>query len=142
MPSHRRKIEPRFSGTYVTGSHAFKGGFNLVHEFDEKITVQVPGNMNWTYNNGVPTSIAEWGTPYTSTVHMNADLGVFAQDQWTIKRLTLNYGLRFDYVQIDVPAQTLEATELRPVVVNTPPVDCSPCQTDFNPRVSAAWDVF
>ena len=28
---------------------------------------------------------------------MKADLGLFAQDQWTIKRLTLNYGVRFDY---------------------------------------------
>jgi hypothetical protein len=34
--------------------------------------------------------------------------------------------------KLDVPAQTLEATLLRPVVVNTPALDCAPCQSDIN----------
>ena len=73
---------------------------------------------------------------------MKAELGVFAQDQWTLKRLTLNYGLRWDYVHLDVPAQTIDPSPFRPVPVNTTAVECSPCQSDFNPRVSGSWDVF
>jgi outer membrane receptor protein involved in Fe transport len=98
--------------------------------------------MNWTYHNGVPITITEYGTPFTFRENMKAELGVYGQDQWTLKRLTLNYGLRFDYVKLDVPAQSLEATPLRPIVVNTSPVTCSPCTADFNPRVSASYDVF
>jgi outer membrane receptor for Fe3+-dicitrate len=119
VPSHRNKIEPRFSATYVTGSHAFKAGFNLIHDWGQLSTNAVPGNMNWTYHSGVPTTIIEFGTPYTIRENMKAELGVYGQDQWTLKRLTMNPGLRFDYVKLDVPAQSLEATQLRPFVVNT-----------------------
>ena len=38
-----------------------------------------------------------------------ADLGLYAQDRWTIKRLTLNYGVRFDYFNGYVPATQLAA---------------------------------
>ena len=34
-----------------------------------------------------------------------ADLGLYAQDTWTIKRLTVNAGLRFDYLNNKVEAQ-------------------------------------
>ena len=34
-------------------------------------------------------------------------MGVYAQAQWTIKRLTLNLGLRFDYLNAEAPATTL-----------------------------------
>ena len=142
VPSHRDKVEPRFSATYVTGSHAFKGGFNLIHDWGQLTTNDQPNNMSWTYANRVPTTVTEWGTPYTVRENMKAELGVFGQDQWTLKRLTVNYGLRWDYVKLDVPAQSLDATKLRPIVVNTNPVTCSPCQSDFNPRVSASYDVF
>ena len=36
-------------------------------------------------------------TPYTATQKVKADLGIYAQDAWTMKRLTLNYGGRFDH---------------------------------------------
>ena len=42
-----------------------------------------------------------------------ADLGLFAQDQWTIKRLTLNYGLRFDYFNGYVPATARRRRAIR-----------------------------
>jgi outer membrane receptor protein involved in Fe transport len=34
---------------------------------------------------------------------MNADFGFFAQDAWTIDRLTLNVGGRYDYFNAEVP---------------------------------------
>ena len=41
--------------------------------------------------------------PLADTEHLNAALGIYAQDRWTIKNLTLNYGLRFDYHNAYVP---------------------------------------
>jgi outer membrane receptor protein involved in Fe transport len=38
-----------------------------------------------------------------------AELGIFAQDKWTFKRLTLNGGLRFDYYKNKFPDQVLGA---------------------------------
>ena len=35
------------------------------------------------------------------------DLGIFAQDKWTLKKMTVNYGARFDYFSSAFPDQTL-----------------------------------
>src|SRR5438309_2163619 len=53
-----------------------------------------------------------------------------------------NGGLRFDYIKDDVPAQHLPPTRFRLNAVDTPALDCSPCQSDFSPRVSVAYDLF
>ena len=41
---------------------------------------------------------------------MKADLGFFVQDRWTVNRLAINRGLRFDYFNGYVPAQHIPAT--------------------------------
>jgi hypothetical protein len=140
--NYRNKIEPRFSATYATGSHAFKAGLNLIHYWGAYVTRIMPNNMTWTYSNGVPQSVTEWDTPYTVRENVKADLSLYGQDQWTVKHLTLNYGLRFDYFRTEVPAQTLDPSPLRPVTINTDPVHCSPCSSDFQPRLSASYDLF
>jgi hypothetical protein len=50
---------------------------------------------------------------------------MYVQDQWTIRRLTLNYGLRFDYLRGYVPPQRVAPT---PFVGerNFGEVDCVP----------------
>jgi len=40
---------------------------------------------------------------------MDADIGLFAQDKWTVHRITLNLGLRYDYFSGSVPAQDIAA---------------------------------
>ena len=45
----------------------------------------------------VPNSIVQWAGPNHTENKIKLDLGLYAQDQWTLKRLTLNLGLRFDY---------------------------------------------
>jgi hypothetical protein len=37
--------------------------------------------------------------------HLNADLGVFAQDAWTLKRLTVNIGTRWEYFSSEVSSE-------------------------------------
>src|SRR5205814_6648573 len=122
-------------------SHAFKTGFNLMHEWGQLQTTIVPNDVNYTFHLGLPVTITQFGTPLTVRDNMKADLGVYGQEQWTQRRLPVNAGLRFDYIKADVPAQSLAATRFRPAV-NTPAVDCTPCQSDFSPRVNVAYDLF
>lgn len=72
-----------------------------------------------------------------------ADLGIYAQDRWTIHRLTVNYGLRFDYYNSYVPAQQVPATPWGWLPErNFAPVKGVPEWTDLNPRVGASYDLF
>ena len=36
-------------------------------------------------------------TPYTAVQKVKADLGTYVQDTWTMSRLTLNIGGRYDH---------------------------------------------
>ncbi len=57
------------------------------------------GDMIQLLSNGVPTSVRIYNTPLTHRENMNPDLGWFLQDSWRVnKRLTLNLGIRFDYM--------------------------------------------
>ena len=40
---------------------------------------------------------------------LHADIGIFAQDAWTLHRLTLNYGARWEYFAHGIPVETAPA---------------------------------
>ena len=54
---------------------------------------------------GQPFQVTVRTTPYTTHERLVADLGVYVQDTWTIKRMTVNAGLRWDYLNNKVGAQ-------------------------------------
>jgi hypothetical protein len=89
----------------------------------------------------VPTQITVWTTPYTQEFNVDRDLGLFAQDQWTVRRLTLNGGLRLDYLTMSVPPQHLAATQYA-AAADFNPVSCAPCWRDLSPRLSGSYDLF
>jgi hypothetical protein len=139
----------RSSATYVTGAHAAK--FGISHIFGRSITTnEAAGSRTYRLNNGVPNQVTLQATPNVIVANMNADLGVYAQDRWTMKRLTLNYGVRFDYFNGSVPEQN-EAELLARFRLYTPPlvpvqtypeVKDVPNWTDLNPRIAAVYDLF
>src|SRR5258708_28163947 len=58
-----------------------------------------------TVRNGQPFSVTVRTTPYTTHERLVADLGAYAQDTWTLKRITINAALRWDYVNNKVAGQ-------------------------------------
>ena len=51
---------------------------------------------SYTFTRGVPTAITLQATPTISDVRQDANIGIFAQDRWTVGRLKLNGAVRFD----------------------------------------------
>src|SRR5207248_3046386 len=141
-PNHQSdRMSERFSVSYITGSHAMKFGIQDEQGWHGAYRY-ANQNLNYTFNNGVPTSVTEFATPYNECARIGHDLGIYGQDQWTIKRLTLNYGLRFSYFNGFVPAEHADPTQFVPVARNYNQVNCTPCWKDLDPRVGAAYDLF
>jgi hypothetical protein len=131
------------TSSYVTGSHAAKIGLQFQHDW--AWTTQNVTNNAVTYQlrNGLPTQITQYATPLSLFELTKANIGVFGQDQWTLKHLTLNLGVRFDYYNNYVPSETNGPGPLVPNR-NTvfPEVDNAPNWKNVTPRIGGAYDLF
>ena len=130
----------RGSMAYVTGSHAFKVGFQWQQAKLHR-GAWVNQDIFYLFRLGLPNSITQHASPDDRTSKLNAELGVYVQDQWTFRRLTLNVGARFDYLNASVPEQHLPAGRFVPARDFGAMADL-PNWKDVNPRVSAAYDLF
>lgn len=99
----------RAAVNYVTGSHQMKFGMTLLEGRRRVQNWMTAADTQLIFNNGRPIAVRQYSTPYTQRENLNADLGIFAQDTWTLNRLTLNLGVRWDYMNQSVPAQTADA---------------------------------
>jgi len=129
--------------SYVTGAHAIKVGYSQTWARADTTYEDVKDAIGYRFNNGVPNLIYQNANPRNAGPYiMNAELGLFAQDRWTMNRLTLNYGLRFDYLSGYFPENTLGPTKWLPnqnvTFPETPGVDWK----DFSPRLGAVYDLF
>jgi hypothetical protein len=128
------------TASYITGSHAVKGGVQFLHGV-EKFTKETNGARAYTLRNGVPSSIALYAHPMEYTSRVDGELGLFIQDQWTFKRMTLTGGLRWDYFKASADPQTLPANLWMPAR-EFAGTENAPLWKDFNPRMAASFDVF
>jgi hypothetical protein len=130
----------RLSMSYVTGSHAFKiglftlgGGVNLGYGYNNQA-------LSYQFRNGTPVSITQWASP-SHQENSVRNVGTYALDQWTVGRLTLNLGVRFDYLNGTLPAQTRPAGRFVPAF-DIPRMENVLNFKDINPRIGAAYDLF
>src|SRR5476651_543238 len=130
--------------SYVTGSHAAKVGMDLQHSKSwSTLDATGPNEMTLQLLNGVPRQVTVFATPYALTEFTKYNLGLYGQDQWTIKHLTLNLGLRYDHLNSYVPAQHAGPAYWTPTRnVDFPEVDNVPNWQDWSPRLGATYDLF
>ena len=147
----RNSFSPRFANisTYqptvtlslTKGAHTFKFGVDTIVQ---QIANYFPGNFSGSYifssydnfANGIASSFTQaFAGPNTTgaTVYPNVnEYAVFAEDSWRVSRkLTLNYGIRYDYFDYAQPTvansdPTLAAWNLRTNRIHLDPTDVSP----------------
>jgi len=85
-------------------------------------------------------SLTQWAGPFAQYMHLSS-VAVYAQDQWTVKRLTLNLGLRFDRFEGHTLAGTAPAGPFIPART-VPEFRDLPNYKEMTPRLGAAYDVF
>jgi hypothetical protein len=130
------------SVAYVTGAHAFKFGFSDTWASVNSSSTSNTSDLYYRFNNGVPNQITMYGTPTTGASQVNAEIGAYAQDRWTIKRLTFNLGIRYDQFDAGYPVQTLGPAPLQPTRNLSFPAVTGINQKDITPRFGAVYDLF
>jgi hypothetical protein len=132
------------SVSYVTGSHSFKVGTQLQRgHFETRNSNHAQGDYYIISLNGSPL-LATITSPLAGWVdRLNYNLGIYAQDSWTLKRLTLSGGVRLDFQNESVDAYHYGAGPWLPNrSVDYPEIKNVPNWKDINPRLNVAYDLF
>jgi hypothetical protein len=142
----RNQHQQRFVGSYVTGSHQFRAGVNFrytlignIDELGNDIDMHGPA-VNYQFRNGVPNQLTLLDAPWNFE-ESTRDLAFFAQDQWTMRRLTVNLGARFNDARGATPVQVLGAGKFVPER-RFEPLKNVPAYQNLSPRLGAAYDLF
>jgi hypothetical protein len=132
--------EFKTSVTYVTGAHALKIGFGDSWGRQYLLERDINSSTSYRFFNGVPNQITERASPVSRYDDLKAELGLFVQDRWTVGRLTLTGGLRFDYFNTYFPETPLGPGPLVPTRNFTIPEYPWDVWKDLSPRFSAVYD--
>jgi hypothetical protein len=133
-----------FTGTYVTGAHSLKFGYQGNLWKDDREMHTNTQNLAYTFFAGKPVfpfgNITEYANPYIVNASARQD-SLFAQDQWTVRRLTVQGALRWDHPWSWFPAQTEPASRFFPGAT-FPRTDGVTGYNDITPRMGASYDLF
>jgi hypothetical protein len=140
-----RRYAYTVTGQYVTGSHQVKVGY--MDSFGPAYANTLAnGDALYNYQNGVPSNISAYDTPTYSKPYLDHDLGIYAMDTWNFKRLSITGGLRWEYLQNHVNAESAPAGRFVPAR-SFAKTDCTSnpglsCFKDWSPRIGVVYDLF
>jgi hypothetical protein len=137
----------RASASYVTGSHSMKFGYNGAYYIEN--TNDYSNDAHYTLTDlgfivpgmyTVNMRIAPWQQSNRTQSH-----SVYGQDQWTLKRLTLQGAVRYDRAWSFFPAEhngAPEASVFNAKPITFPKTDGVTGYNDITPRIGVTYDLF
>jgi hypothetical protein len=132
----------RAAMSYVTGSHSIKVGVMQQHATRDWLNWTPAENLAYRFNNGVPNQLTQYLRPELIRAAIGLELALYAQDQWTMGRLTTSVGARFDHLDTNYPEARLGPTRFAPTRDILLPKQDQLNWNDISPRLSAAYDLF
>ncbi len=138
------RYHERFSISYVTGTHNLKVGADLNQtsqgrkQYDDAYLINQA--ISYTFRNQVPQSVTIHNGPY-GPYQETTENALYAQDQWTMRKITLNMGLRWSVYDAFIPESHLPAGPYVPAR-DFPEVKHSPRWENLSLRLGAAYDLF
>jgi hypothetical protein len=109
-PNHRYQFNATmslFKDRLLGGTHDFKAGFQVSREF-MGFDITRNGDILLESRDGTPFQAQLSNTPLLSDHRVNT-WGFFFQDQWRVRRVTVNAGVRIDGVNAYLPPQSSPA---------------------------------
>lgn len=137
------------SGTFILGQHTVRAGMTFFRG-SQLAQERLVGDLALNYERvgGVltPSNIYAY-IPQDSVANVDADWGLYVQDQWTLRRFTIKPSLRLDVLQTSVPDQRMPPSIWIPTEQN-----CGNNRfycardgvsfKDLSPRLSVTYDMF
>src|SRR5947208_2885771 len=114
---HRNRYQANATAQYykdqaLGGRHEFKFGFDYTHAITRNETTR-PDNVQVFYTSAsgafTPQNVTLFATPQNDATAVNV-LALFAQDSYSVKRLTITGGLRFERLEGYLPSQSSPAS--------------------------------
>ena len=145
LDNHTRGSQFNGSAAYVTGSHSMKFGYQGAFWADDREMHVNSQNLGYVGISlpGVPffpISINEYINPFVVNARAMQS-SFFAQDSWTMNRLTLQGALRYDHPWSWFPEQVIPKQRFFPGATFAK-TDGVTGYNDLTPRMGAAYDVF
>jgi hypothetical protein len=139
----------RASISYVTGAHNAKFGYFGSYQ-NPTIVTYYPQDINtYTFLNGEPTQFTMQGANPNIQQQILNPTSLYAQDQWTRRRLTLQGGVRYDHQDSGYGAFTTSADKhwgtnrfIIPAIEYPADSIEGVSMNDITPRMGAAYDLF
>ena len=131
----------RGSLAYVTGRHSFKVGYQGTLMTDDRTWTTNTTDLWYRFNNGVPNQLTQTISPWINNARAGWD-AVFAQEQFTMGRLTLQGAVRFDVAKSWFPEQNIGPDRFLATPYHFDETKGVNSYKDITPRFGAAYDVF
>ena len=131
----------RGSLAYVTGRHSFKVGYQGTLMTDDRTWTTNSTDLWYRFNNGVPNQLTQTISPWINNARAGWD-AVFAQEQFTMGRLTLQGAVRFDVAKSWFPEQNIGPDRFLATPYHFGETKGVNSYKDITPRFGAAYDVF
>ena len=130
---------------YATGAHSAKFGYMGSYADVRNGRIANNTQMRYTFISGVPNSVSYFLAPTWDQRDKVNTASIFAQDQWTRGRLTLQGGVRWDHASSYAPADgngTTATSRFNPNPITFDKTVSVSGYNDVTPRLGFALDVF
>jgi len=139
--SHNLREVLSAAASHVTGAHNLKTGVSWSWGYNDTYADR-QADLVQQYRNGVANQVQIYNTPNLTKATVKYDLGLYVQDTWTIKRLTLNPGLRIENFNSYLPEMSMAAGRFVPARFYPEQTNLPNWNGDLAPRFGAAYDLF
>jgi hypothetical protein len=131
------------AASYITGSHSAKVGFRF-HQNIANYPINFYNNtqLNYQFTGGVPSAVTVEGDANAQQEQHQFMYAIYAQDRWTVGRLSLQGGLRFEHLGDSFPQQSMGPNNFLPAAIIFPAQNGPLSQKDLMPRFGGSYDVF
>jgi hypothetical protein len=136
-----QNVNWRTSASYVVGAQSLKVGYQGALLFDDRRSFSNDQFLQYRVNNGIPNQLTMTINRFASFQRVRYD-AFYAQEQWTLGRITLQGALRYDRAWSYFPETQVGPVRFFPDPVVYPHTKGVDSYHDLTPRAGLAMDVF